>query len=133
MKKSVVISIGIIYALSIFLVTFFGLKHQTFNEIIYVSQVEIIEENASFTADGTKYIVLSPNAEGKREYQLVWKVTPDDAHNADVDITYDTQNTNVSVSEDGLVTFTSKGSVKVSVISTDGTRQSDTITIIFLK
>ena len=44
MKKSVVITIGIIYALSIMLVTFFGLKHKSFNEIVYVSQVEIIEE-----------------------------------------------------------------------------------------
>lgn len=132
MKKSVVISIGIIYALSIFLVTFFGLKHQTFNEIIYVSQVEIIEENASFTQSGLKYITLYADEDGKREYQLVWKVTPDDANNAEVDFVFDTQNENVSVSEDGLVTFTSKGSVDVTVISTDGTRQKDTIKIIFL-
>ena len=131
MKKSVVISIGIIYALSIFLVTFFGLRHKTFNEIIYVSQIEIIEPNASFTSDGTKYIVLSPDENGKREYQLVWTVSPDNATNNSVTFNYDKQKTNVSVDENGLVTFTSKGSVDVSVTAADGTSQSDTIKIIF--
>ncbi len=131
MKKSVVISIGIIYALSIFLVTFFGLRHKSFNEIIYVSQVEIIEPNASFTSDGTKYIVLSPDANGKREYQLVWTVIPDNVTNPRVTFDYDKQKSNVSVDENGLVTFTSKGSVDVSVTAADGTSQSDTIKIIF--
>ena len=131
MKKSVVISIGIIYALSIFLVTFFGLRHKSFNEVIYVSQIEIIEPNASFMSDGTKYIVLSPDENGKREYQLVWTVTPDNATNSKVTFNYDKQKSNVSVDENGLVTFTSKGSVDVSVTAADGTSQSDTIKIIF--
>lgn len=131
MKKSVVISIGIIYALSIFLVTFFGLKHQTFNEIIYVSQVEIIEENARYASSGLKYIVLTPDENGKREYQLKWQVTPDNAHNTDVDFIYDKQNTYVSVDENGLVTFTGPTAIDVTVTSTDGTSASDTIKIIF--
>lgn len=131
MKKSVVISIGIIYALSIFLVTFFGLKHQSFNEIIYVSQVEIIEENASYTSSGVKYIVLSPDENGNRQYQIKWKVTPEDAHNVKVDFVYDTQKKHVNVDENGLVTFTSSGSVDVKVVATDGTTISDTIKIIF--
>ena len=54
MKKSVVISIALIYALSIFLVTFFGLKHSSFNEIVYVSQIEIIEDKIGYLDDGTK-------------------------------------------------------------------------------
>ena len=131
MKKSVVISIGIIYALSIFLVTFFGLRHKTFNEIIYVSQVEIIEPKASYTAEGTKYIILSPDEEGKREYQLVWKVTPDNATNAAVTFDYDKQKANVTVDENGLVTFASRGSIDISIVASDGTSQRDTIKIIF--
>ncbi|MBE6532457.1 MAG: hypothetical protein E7676_02980 [Ruminococcaceae bacterium] len=131
MKKTVIISIAIIYALSIFLVTFFGLKHKSFNEIIYVSQIEIIEKNASYTASGVKYIVLSPDENGKREYQLVWKVTPEDANDTDVDFVYDTQKQHVSIDENGLVTFTASGSVDVTVMATDGTTVSDTIKIIF--
>ena len=52
MKKSVVIIIALIYVLSVITVTLFGLQHKSFNEIIYVSQVEIIEPNASFDQNG---------------------------------------------------------------------------------
>lgn len=131
MKKSVVILIGVIYGLSILLVTFFGLKHKSFNEIIYVSQVEIIEPKASYTSSGLKYIVLNPDENGKREYQLMWKVSPEDAHNTQVDFVYDTQKKHVSIDENGLVTFTTSGSVDITIMATDGTSQSDTIKIIF--
>ena len=131
MKKSVVISIGVIYALSIFLVTFFGLKHQTFNEIIYVSRVEIIEDKASYASNGMKYIVLSPDSEGKREYQLEWKVTPLDAHNTDVTLSYDTQKSHVTVDENGLVIFSGPGAIDITVTPNDGAPTSDTIKIIF--
>lgn len=131
MKKSVVISIGIIYALSIFLVTFFGLRHKTFNEVVYVSQVEIIEPKASYMSDGTKYILLSPDEAGKREYQLVWQVAPENATNSHVTFDYDKQKTYVTIDENGLVTFSSKGSVDITVTAADGTSQSDTIKVIF--
>ena len=65
MKKSVVIIIGVIYGLSIVFVTLFGLRAQTFNQVIYVSQVEIIENLASYRSDGSKYIMLSPDEEAK--------------------------------------------------------------------
>ena len=131
MKKSVVIIIGLIYGLSIVAVTLFGLKHKTFNEVIYVNQVEIIDENADYTPDGSKFIILSPDENGKREYQLVWKVTPDTANNTNVTFNYDKQKTFVSVDENGLVTFTSAGVVDITITAMDGTQQSDTIKILF--
>lgn len=136
MKKSVVISIGIIYALSIFLVTFFGLKHQTFNEIIYISQVEIIEDKATYLEDGTKFLLLTDSKDGVYQYQLKWVVTPENATNGAVTFIYDKQKTNVTVDEKGLVTFTSKGypdSVTITIRSTDGTKQSDSISLMILK
>ena len=136
MKKSVVISIGIIYALSIFLVTFFGLKHQTFNEIIYISQVEIIEDKATYLEDGTKFLLLTDSKDGVYQYQLKWVVTPENATNGEVAFIYDKQKTNVTVDEKGLVTFTSKGypdSVTITIRSTDGTKQSDSISLMILK
>ena len=131
MKKSVVIIIGVIYGLSIVAVTLFGLKHKTFNEVIYVSQVEIIEENAQYTSTGSKVVILSPDENGNRQYQLVWVVTPDNATNGEVTFNYDKQTSFVSVDENGLVTFTSKGTIDITVTSADGTQQSDTIKIIF--
>lgn len=131
MKKSVVIIIGIIYGLSIVLVTLFGIKHQSFNEVIYVNQVEIIEENASYKSDGSKYITLSPDENGDRTYQLVWKVTPENANNTSVSIIYDESKQHVNIDENGLVTFTARGSVEVTIQANDSTQMSDTITIIF--
>ena len=73
MKKSVVIIIGLIYALSIVFVTLFGLKHQSFNEIIYVNQVEIIEEKASYMPDGLKYLFNRLHQiPGKQVNHSVW-------------------------------------------------------------
>ena len=135
MKKSVVITIGIIYALSIMLVTFFGLKHKSFNEIVYVSQVEIIEENVSYLENGRKYLVLTDKVDGVYTYQLKWAVYPDNANNSAVTFIYDTQKSNLSVDENGLVKYTSLGypeSIDITVRSTDGTKQSDKITLIIL-
>ena len=133
MKKSVVIIIAMIYGLSIIAVTLFGIKHKTFNEIIYVQQIEIIEENASFRQDGTKYIMLSDDENGKCEYQLKWKVTPENPTNAAVTFNYDKQKTYVTVDENGLVTFTDMGSITITITATDGTSVSDSIQLIYYK
>ena len=44
MKKSVIILIGIIYILSIFAVSFLGLRIESFNQIVYVEKIEILNE-----------------------------------------------------------------------------------------
>ncbi len=131
MKKSVVIIIAVSYCLAIVVVTLFGLNFQTFNTITYVTQVEIIDSNAKYNSEGTKYIILSPDEEGKREYQLAWKVTPDNATNKAVTFDYDTSKDFVSIDENGLVTFTTPGVITVTVKAADGTSCSDKIKIYF--
>ena len=131
MKKSVVIIIGVIYGLSIVIVTLFGLKHKSFNEIIYVSQVTIVEENASFyPASGMKYIILSPDEGGGCQYQLKWTVSPDNATNQSVTFDYDKEKSFVTVDENGLVAFTRQGEITITITAADGTSQSDSIQII---
>ena len=130
MKKSVVITIGVIYGLSIVFVTLFGIKHKSFNEIIYVSQVTIEEKNASYLPSGTKYIMLSPGEDGTAQYQIAWTVSPENATTTAVTFNYDKENPCASVDENGLVTFTKQGSITVTVTATDGTSQSDAIQII---
>ena len=39
MKKSVIVLIGIIYVLSIFVVSFLGLKIDAFEQVVYVERV----------------------------------------------------------------------------------------------
>ena len=88
MKKSVVIIIGVIYGLSIVVVTLFGLKHKTFNEIIYVSQITIEEENIKYLPSGDKFIILKPDENGNCQYQLKWTVSPDNVTTPDVTFYY---------------------------------------------
>ena len=134
MKKSVVIVIGLIYVISLFVVTLFGIKHKTFNEIVYVEQVEIIDSKAEYLADGSKFIRLYPDENDICTYQLNWKITPENAANPDVVFIYD-QKENFSIDENGLVTYVSYGYldiVTVTVRSVDGTKKEDTIKFMFM-
>ena len=107
MKKSVIVLIGIIYILAIVVVSFFGLKIETFNETVYVSEVKYINEGIKLSADGTKYVVITyvDDPENPTSYQLEWRVSPDDASRKIVSFAYDESKSFVSVTEFGTVIF----------------------------
>ena len=131
MKKSVVILIAIIYVASIALVSFFGLKAKVFNEVVYTTGIEILNEDVLTSQNGQKYVTISPNEKGERTYQILYRVSPDNATNSEVSLDYDTQNPNVTVSEDGLVTFSKGGtSVTIQINAKDGSGASASIKII---
>ena len=104
-----------------------------YNYVIYVDEIEIIDENCFYKQDGTKYIFLYPDEEGKREYQIVWKLTPENATNSNVDFIYDYMNTNVTVDQNGLVSFSDIGTITVTVMANDGSGKSDSISIYFVQ
>ena len=132
MKKSVIVLIGIIYILAIVVVSFFGLKIETFNETIYVSDVHYINEDIKISPDGTKYVVITyvDDPDNPTSYQLEWRVDPDDATRKIVSFAYDESKSFVTVNEFGAVIFSSKGSITVYVNSTDGSAKMDALTII---
>ncbi len=130
MKKSVVILIAIIYIASIALVSFFGLQFKVFEEIVYTESIEILNTDLKTAGDGTKYVVISPDANGERKYQLLYRVHPDNATDAAVNFVYDKQNAAVSsIDENGVVTFSKKGVVTVTIVSKDGSGASATLKI----
>ena len=121
MKKSVVILITIIYIASIALVSFFGLQFKVFNEIIYSSKIEIINEDIKINPnDGKPYAMAQKGEDGVWRYQLTWRVYPDDVTNNAVTFSYDNKNNTVSVDENGVVTFTKKGVVTIEILPQDG-------------
>ena len=126
MKKSVVILIAVIYVASIAVVTFFGLKHNTFFDDIPLEKVEIVNEGIRYTRDGQKYIVIEP---GQDTFQIEYIVSPDDAVNKNVNFIIDEQSTIATVDENGLVTFNKMGSVIVYVVADDGYGASDQIEV----
>jgi hypothetical protein len=132
MKKSVIVLIGIIYILAIVVVSFFGLKIETFNETVYVSGVHYINEDIKVSPDGTKYVVITyvDDPDNPTSYQLEWRVDPDDATRKIVSFAYDESKSFVTVNEFGAVIFSAKGSITVYVNSTDGSAKTDAVTII---
>ncbi len=130
MKKSVVVLIAIIYIASIAIVTFFGLKHNTFFNDVSVSEITIVNEGIRYTRDGQKYIVIP---QGDTTFQIEYTVSPEDAVNKNVEFIYDEQSTIASVDSNGLVTFNKIGSITVTVTASDGNGASDTIEITKLR
>ena len=129
MKKAVVIIIALIYIAAVALVSFFGLQHKVFEEVISVERVEITNEGQKFSESQGDYIVIRPNEKGERRIKIDYHVYPENASNTKVDFAYE-QVDYASVDEYGVVTFTSPGVLKVRIIATDGSNAEDTITII---
>ena len=124
MKKSVVILIALIFIASVVSVCFFGLEFKTFEEIVYVESIELLDENLKVDENGEKYVVIRPDENGERKYQIKYRVHPDNATDDGVTFAYDEQTTYVTVDETGVVTFAKKGVVTVQIIANDGSAKT---------
>ena len=132
MKKSVVILIGVIYILSIAVVSFMGLKIDTFEETVYVEKIEITNEGVKKTPTGDLYIVVpfDHDSDEGTVFQLEWRVYPDDATIDTVKFIYDETITYATVSAWGAVMFyKAETSISVTIASIDGSMVSQKITI----
>ena len=129
MKKSVVALIGIIYLSSIILVTFFGLKHNTFFEDIKVTEVQIVNDDVSYYQNNDKYVVLT---DAPYTYKIDYVVYPENAVNQEVYFYVVDSPEGVSVTEDGVVTMPETDylmTVRVYVVSKDSNGAYDKIDI----
>ncbi|MBO7341049.1 MAG: hypothetical protein J6U87_00030 [Clostridia bacterium] len=128
MKKSVVILIALIFIASVVAVSFFGLQFKTFDEIVYVESIEILNEDVELDDTGMPFVVVFPDANGVRQYQIKWRVHPDNATDDGVSFAYDSQGGAVTIDENGVVTFQTRGGVTVQIIAKDGSAKT-TMTI----
>ena len=138
MKKSVIILIAVIYVASIALVSFFGLKFKTYDEKVYVEKIEITNtDGIKYKDDGSKYVVIRPDANGELKYKIEYVVTPDNATEAIPSFRSDPSITYVSIDEEtGVVTFDKSkmpsrgvGAVEITLVPKDGSDTSDKIEI----
>ena len=128
MKKSVLIVIGLVYIASILIIGFFGMRQVVYSNIIYVREIECINEEARDMGDYKMIIV--DYIEGNTGVQLSYRVTPDDAKNKEVRFIYDENQTVATVTDLGTVVFNSPGLIVVRIASTDGTIASETVWIV---
>lgn len=98
--------------------------------VVFVESIEITNEGMKYHDTHGNYIVIYPNENGEYILQIEYTVGPENASNTSVIFQYDTEVDYASVDENGLVTFTGRGSLKVEVVAADGNGASDTITII---
>ena len=128
MKKSVLIVIGLVYIASILIIGFFGMRQVVYSNIIYVREIECINEEARDMGD-YKLIIID-YIEGNTGVQLSYRVTPDDATNKEVQFVYNEEQNVASVTELGAVIFNSPGLIIVQIRSTDGTIASETVWVL---
>ena len=109
MKKTVIVLIGIIYAASIFLVTFYGSQtEENTLDIVPVTDIEITGENIGTLEDGTKFITLSKplTAGSSLTYQIEYKLEPENSTSQKVFFEIDQEFTDTAtVTEEGLITI----------------------------
>lgn len=102
-----------------------------YEEKVYITKIEIINEDIKYAADGSKYVVINgEEAEYFAIYQLEWRVYPDNANTKEVQFMYDETKTFVEVTEFGTVIFNRKGSITVYVTAKDGSGVVEAIKII---
>ena len=145
MNKAVTILIALIYIASIVLISLFGMKAIVAVENVPVTSIECInvtDEKARVSIDqntGNKVIQVSYVGAYNQETQtgtmieIKWKVSPDNAVNKNIKITYDTNKTGIIVGVDengyanGYIYFTQRLAVDIKISSTDGTRITETV------
>ena len=148
MKKSTLIVIGIIYIASIVLISVFGMKAVVWDVVTPVTAIECLNESddksdVSINSDGNKLIKIKFEEPGKLEngvptgtmLQLYWRVLPDDATTKTIKFVYNTELTRANFiknddgTELGLILFSGKIKLDLSIMSTDGTKIAENIVI----
>ena len=148
MKKSTLIVIGIIYIASIVIISVFGMKAVVWDVVTPVTAIECLNETddkstVTINEDGNKLIKIKYEEPGKIEngiptgtmLQLQWRVLPDNATNKQIRFVYNENLTRAEFvkmsdgSELGLILFTGKIKLDLSIVSTDGTRITEDIVI----
>lgn len=145
MKKATMIVIFALYLGSIVLISFFGMRAKVYEEIIPVTSIECLNESDDNTTvtmeDGVKTIKIKYDEPGNVDtltgtmVQLLWKVSPDNATNKGVQFIYNEELKNVTFVKDGdgnelgLLLFTGKCYLNLTIMATDGSRVTTKIVV----
>ena len=133
--------VGILYLVSIVVVTFFGMQARMDQFKKYVTSVEIINDGISKKTDEngveTKTITIRFSSKDSTEvsFYIQTKVLPEDAFNKTLSYTLLDSNgdpvpeADARVLSDGRITFAKTMTVTLIVSSTDGSNKTDTIKI----
>ena len=138
MKKATLIIIFAIYLGSIVLISFFGLKAKVYEEVVPVTNIECLnvsdDKTTVIESDDIKIIKIKFDEPGNVDtltgtmVQLLWKVSPDNATNKNIQFIYNEELENVTFVKDssgndlGLLVFTGKCYLELQIMAVDGSR-----------
>ncbi len=138
MKKSVIFIISVIYLLSIFIVTLFGMKIKVDQFEIYMSDLQITNYDKIDKKGNKVTTVYMDENVGVATFLVEYEYKPENASYPDkikfllrnnIKIV-DGQEVNIATITDyGMVAFTRVGTVTVKVYAADGSNKEDYISI----
>lgn len=127
MKKSTIFLILLVYIASFVIVGLFGIQVRAHNEIVYVENISLTPINqealVNYKYDETnkKYTFIAYYEDGL-VIQLKANVTPANATNSAVKVSYDSEIAEITVVDSVFININVKedGALDFSVVSTDG-------------
>lgn len=145
MRKVNLIVIGIVFIVSIVMISFFGMQVKISNGIIPVTKVECIntsDDRSTVTTDKYGKIIdvkwkgrASDDGHEGTILQLYYKVSPDDATTKRVKFVFKRNENVVKMATDekgneyGLLLFQNKCVLRIKIMATDGSGYFEEITI----
>lgn len=146
MKKSLVLTLVVVYVLSICVVGYFGLKVQVYRPTTYPESIEIIEVKDERTGKivdikndkvtGEKYVRLE-NYTDNCSFIILFRISPDNTTDRKVNVTPSKgrvcnvyQNSNQLISEVQVV-FKENDLVTINIVATSKESVGDSITMSF--
>lgn len=143
MKKSVILTIGVIYVIAIVVVGFIGLKMQVYNQQKYVEKITCISEGYHKYPDGHPKKkagfdgYIQPDYQEGLKVEIKCQITPDNATEKRLNYIYDESQKiyKLKINEDGTATieFLKTGVATITIKSTDNVGVSIKIEIFALK
>lgn len=132
MKKSIIILIGVIYVASIIFIGFFGMKISAYNQTVYVTGLECINEEVKVSNNKKSIIYTYKEDVAKEEnvYILAWKVYPENSSDKSVKFVYDTSSKVASVDSNGRVWVNKKGVLTIQIVSQNNENVKEEITFL---
>lgn len=128
MKKSTILIIVAVFAVSVFVVGIFGLKNVPYNEIVYVEEIKPTSVILSTSDEAPEikksksgyYYVVIPYVKDI-QFMITYEVVPNDATNRKLDVTLENVNKNSDgvILDSGAIQLRNKGIVRVTYRATD--------------
>ena len=91
-----------------------------FDEVVFVEKIELLNTDIKTNDAGEQYVLISPDDQGVRQYQIEYKVYPENATTKEVTFSCDSSFGTATVSETGLVVFEKIGAMNVYISPRDG-------------